>query len=145
MVVVLILSSIVAGLAFSVLTLVQRHMQGIQGNFNNNTELDKLDQLLWLDFNRCQNMTFQPSENRLVFLSAMDTTYYEFHDNNIIKDLDTFPIPLKNRTLYFNGETVGLGKVDALRIETTKLFQERILFVYKQNDAAAFMDSWPLD
>jgi len=51
-IVVLILTTIIVGLAFSVLTLVQKHMRSIQSNFYNTTELKKLETSLWLDFNR---------------------------------------------------------------------------------------------
>ena len=42
MIVVLIITSIVIGMAFSVLRLVQKHMGGIQDNFNRSTELNRL-------------------------------------------------------------------------------------------------------
>tara|TARA_R110002094_G_scaffold202065_1_gene173391 strand:+ start:295 stop:504 length:210 start_codon:yes stop_codon:yes gene_type:complete len=55
MVVVTILTSIIVGIAFSVLSLVQRHMYSIKQNFNNNTELSKLEQALWIDFDMLSN------------------------------------------------------------------------------------------
>ena len=140
MIVVLILTSIVVGLAFSVLTLVQKHMYSIQDNFNRNTELNKLEQSLWLDFNRYPKISYDNINDEVVFSSELDSVSYKFKDNYIIKDLDSFPIQLKSKKLFFDGESIFKGKMDALKLETSKEFQNQLLFVYKQNDAAQFMD-----
>ncbi|MEM9650388.1 MAG: prepilin-type N-terminal cleavage/methylation domain-containing protein, partial [Bacteroidota bacterium] len=50
MLVVLLLTVIVVGLAFSVLNLVQRQMSGIESNYARNTAFDQLKQSLWVDF-----------------------------------------------------------------------------------------------
>ena len=140
MIVVLILTSIVIGLAFSVLSLVQKHMHGIQGNFNRNTELNKLEQSLWLDFNRYSKIRFDDRENELHFSTEIDSVIYKFDEKYIIKDSDTFPIHLQNKTMFFVGDIVIKGKVDALKLEASKTFQNQKLFIFKHNDATLFMD-----
>lgn len=139
-IVVLILTSIVIGLAFSVLTLVQKHMFTIQNNFSNNTELNKLEQSLWLDFNRYSKINYDAVENELRFSTGIDSVTYKFNKNNIVKDLDTFPIQLENKVLFFDGNTITKGNIDAIKLETLKVFQNQYLFIYKQNDATIFMD-----
>lgn len=140
MIVVLILTSIVIGLAFSVLTLVQKHMYSIQNNFTKNTELNKLEQSLWLDFNRYPKISYDELENELQFTSEIDSITYKFKEQYIVKDIDTFPIGLQSKTLFFDGNTIEKGKVDAIKLETSKIFQNQHLFVFKQNDATLFMD-----
>jgi len=140
MIVVLILTSIVVGLAFSVLTLVQKHMYGIQDNFNRNTELNKLEQSLYLDFNRYSEISYDAINDELTFSSELNTLSYKFKKKRIIKDRDTFPIQLKGKTLFFDGEKTTGGKIDALKLETSKVTRNQFLFVYKQNDATQFMD-----
>ena len=140
MIVVLILTSIVVGLAFSVLSLVQKHMYGIQDNFNHNTELNKLKQSLWLDFNRYPKIIYDGTKDELSFISELESVTYKFKDNYIVKKLDTFPITLDRKTKYFNGEISTKGKIDAIKVEASKTFQNQNLFVYKQNDATLFMD-----
>jgi len=139
MIIVLILTSIVVGLAFSVLGLVQKHMNSIQQNYNNTTVLNTLETALWLDFNRYNSIAFDALENELKFATALDSVSYKFYENYIIKAQDTFKIAIENKAFYFVTKLVEEGEVDALKIETTKILQNQKLFVFKQNDASTFM------
>lgn len=140
MVVVLIITTIIVGLAFSVLNLVQKHMLGIQQNFNQKTEFQKLEQLMYLDFNQYPNIKFNEIENELVFISELESIVYRFHDNYIAKELDTFNIKLQNKQLFFDGNKIQSGNVDALKLITTKENRNRTLFVFKTNDATHFVN-----
>jgi len=140
MIIVLILTSIVVGLAFSVLTLVQKHLYGIQDNFNRNTELNKLEQSLWLDFNRYSEINYNALENELRFTNELDSITYKFKEHYIVKGLDSFPIELKSKSLFFGGEFVNKGKIDGLKLEASKTFRYQHLFVFKHNDATQFMN-----
>ena len=140
MIVVLILTSIVVGLAFSVLTLVQKHMKTIQNNFSQNTEINKLKQSLWLDFNRYNKIVFENREDKLVFSTAIDSIVYKINKKYIVRDIDTFNIQFSSKTLFFDGNATEKGHIDAIRLETSKTFQNQKLFIYKQNDATLFMN-----
>ena len=139
MIVVIILTSIVVGMAFSVLSLVQKHMHGIQDNFNKNTELNKLEQSLWLDFNRYSNIQYSNRDEVLNFFTEMDSIVYQFTEDYIIKDIDTFNIHLKQKSFYFDGNTIQNGPVDAIKLEVLKDMQNQSLFIFKQNDATIYM------
>lgn len=139
MIVVLILTSIVVGLAFSVLGLVQKHMLTIQGNYNKNLELNKLETSLWLDFNRYSTISYDALEDRLVLKNELNSISYAFFENYILREQDTFSIQLENKQLYFDGILSKTKSVDALKLKTTKVFQNQELFIFKQNDATAFM------
>jgi len=140
MIVVLILTSIVVGIAFSVLNLVQKQMMGIQRNYTNAMQLNKLETSLWLDFNRYSKITFDDRENELKFSTAIDSITYQFSDKHIIKGLDTFPIPLQQKQFYFDGEPTERNQIDAIKLEAQKNFQNQQLFIFKINDANAFMN-----
>ena len=140
MVVVLILTSIVVGLAFSVLSLVQKHMASIQQNFIKNTELNKLEQSLWIDFNRYSNITYDPLEDEIKFTNAIDSISYQFKDTYIIKATDTFHVQLQSKILFFDGNKVETGPIDALKLETSKALQNQHLFIFKENDATPFIN-----
>lgn len=140
MIVVLILTSIVVGLAFSVLTLVQKQMFAIQENYKKSLELNKLETALWLDFNRYSKITYNEIENELKFSTEIDSISYRFNENGIIKEQDTFSIRLKNKHLYFDGNLSNNSQIDAIKLETTKEFQNQSLFVFKSNDATLYMN-----
>lgn len=140
LIIVIILTSIVVGMAFSVLSLIQKHMYGIQNNFNKNTELNKLDQSLWIDFNRYSKIKYNTIDEALVFSTEIDSITYQFTDEFIIKHNDTFNIKLDKKTFLFNGNEIQKGQIDAVKLETSKDFQNQILFVFKQNDATLFLN-----
>ena len=140
MIVVLILTSIVVGLAFTILSLVQKQMLGIQSNFQANTELRLFEQSLWLDFNRYHEITYDDIETTLEFRSEIDSVSYKFQDKMVIKDRDTFDIPLKTKSFYFDGNSIEKGYLDAIKLETTKTLQNKQLFIFKRNGANAFMN-----
>ena len=140
MVVVLILTSIVVGLAFSVLNLVQKHMAGIQNNFNHAMELNKLEQSLWIDLNRYSKISYDAFNDTLKFTTEIDSVSYQFHETYIVKALDTFPLQLQSKTFFFDGNPMVSGTVDAIKLETSKTFQSQQLFVFKENDATPFIN-----
>ncbi|MDD7886053.1 prepilin-type N-terminal cleavage/methylation domain-containing protein [Flavivirga sp. 57AJ16] len=140
MIIVIIITSIVVGMAFSVLSLVQRHMGSIQSNFNKSTELDKLEQALWIDFNRYAKISYNGMEDKLIFTSEIDTINYKFTKAYIVKGLDTFKLPLQHKTIFFDGQEKQSGFMDAIKLETTKALQSQQLFIYKQNDATQYMN-----
>lgn len=140
MIVVLILTSIIVGMAFSVLALVQKHMQSIQNNFNKSTVLNKLEQSLWLDFNRHSNIKYNELDNELNFTTEIDSVTYKFTEGYIVKNLDTFNIQLQQKTFYFDGYQTHNGQIDAIKLEASKAFQNQQLFIFKQNDATLFMN-----
>ncbi len=136
MIIVLILSSIVVGLAFSVLNLVQTHMLSIQKNYQKNTSLTNLETILCLDFNQHTNITFNSLEHQLTFISPLDTIRYQFSEQYISREKDTFYIPIADKQFYFKGGICSEGKIDAIQLVPKKPFHTHKLFVFKYNDAA---------
>lgn len=140
MVIVMILTTIVVGLAFTVLSLVQRHMWSIQQNFNLNTEFNRLEEVLWIDVNRYNTLTFNETENVLSFKTVVDSIQYRFERNFTVRDQDTFNLEIEQRDFFFNGQKVAKGKIDAIRLELSKKYNNQSIFVFKINDAKQFLD-----
>ena len=140
MIIVLILTSIVVGLAFSVLKMVQKHMIAIQYNYTRSNELKQLETALWLDFNRYSLVTTGSSEDTLNFSTELDSISYRFTDNSIIREQDTFNVVFQTKQFYFNGELADNKKLDAIKLETSMEFENQFLFIFKSNDANTFMN-----
>ena len=70
-VVVLVLTSIVVGLAFMVLSLVQNRVHIIRENLNRNAEINKLKLSMTLDLNRFNIASFSLVDNELKLLSPL--------------------------------------------------------------------------
>ena len=132
----LVITLVVIALAFSVLTLVQKQMGGIEANLEKGTQLELLEQSLWLDFHRFNKLGYSGLENELKFSNELDSITYQFTGDQVIKGVDTFKVPLKVwQPLFLNKETQN-GTIDALLLETT---QGKRVFIYKGNDANQFM------
>ncbi|WP_299524228.1 hypothetical protein [Winogradskyella sp.] len=140
MVIVMIITSIVVSLAFTVLSLVQRHMWSIQHNFNLNTEFNRLEEALWIDTNHFNTIRVNAKQNTIKFKTLLDSTTYHFEKDYTLRDKDTFYIPIAHKTLFFNGNEVANGKLDAIRLELSKKYNDQQIFVFKINDAKHFID-----
>ncbi|WP_046758578.1 hypothetical protein [Kordia jejudonensis] len=140
MIIVVLLTVIVVGLAFSVLQLVQKHMYAIKNNFENSTQVTLLEQSLWIDANRSNSIQYDDYTNTLHFISEVDTVTYHFEKEYIRKELDTFSIHIANTLFYFEGKETTNRKIDAFKLTTEKEFQHRVIFISKRNDATIYMN-----
>jgi len=140
LIIVLILTSIVVGLSFSVLALVQKQMLSIQENYNKNLELNKLQTALWIDFNRYPTIRYNSIENDLMLKNELDSVFYKFHKDFILKNNDTINVQIETKQFYFDGEISKTNQLDAIKLTTSKDYQNRELFIYKKSDAASYMN-----
>ncbi|WP_040278284.1 hypothetical protein [Psychroserpens damuponensis] len=140
MLIVIIISSIITSLAFTVLNLVNRNMWAIQENLKVNTEFSKLEESLWIDMNRYQNIVFLESKNQMIFNSIIDSLTYKFHSEYIVKGMDTFNVKIENKLFFFNGNETETDRIDAVKLELSKQYRSQQLFVFKRNDAIQFMN-----
>ena len=140
MIVVLLITSIIVGMAFSVLNLVQRQMSGIGSIYDVKTETNKLRQSLWMDFYTYPNVFYEAKEERLYFGNELEMKFYELQENMLVTEKDTFRIQLESAAFYFDNLEVFLGEIDAVRLQTGKEAGNRQIFVYKQNTATTYLN-----
>ncbi|WP_190808413.1 type II secretion system protein J [Flagellimonas sp. S3867] len=141
MLVVLLLTIIVVGLAFSILGLVQKQMFGIQENYEHKTAGNLLRQALWVDFNSHSQIMLSEKTGSIQLSNEMGGMYYSFYEDYIVRDLDTIYTDFKLGKLYFEGDEVFEGSIDALELSTDgEKENNKRIFVYKKNAAADFMN-----
>lgn len=140
LIVVIIITSIVVGLAFSILRLVQNQIFSIRQNFENTTEVRKLEQSLTLDFNRYKTINYDPIKDILYFSTPINFTNYQFENDFVVKELDTFQVSINRKNLYKMGEIVNDGKIDGVKLFCSKKSQSRELFIFKQNAAIDYIE-----
>lgn len=139
--VVMIITVIVVGMAFSVLRLVQKQIHAIQTNFERTSSLALFEQRLWQDFNERNTIRFSEKENSLLLESEMDTVVYFFQEKYILRNKDTIKLKLVVNKLFFKGKEVKEGDVDALSISAKAEIPDYEIFVSKKNDLTFFMNS----
>lgn len=140
MLVVLLITAIVVGMAFSILNLVQRQMHGIEGNYERNTELNLLKQSLWIDFNQFDGIWYLEEKNELLFTNELKEIKYSIKEKMVIKELDTFHIQLTASDFYFKGDLQKKGEIDALNIQTAEKYGSQRVFVFKKNAAISYLN-----
>lgn len=139
MIVVLLITIIVVGLAFSVLRLVQQQMGGMQKNYELGTEVNLLRQSLSIDFATYPLSTYDNKTNTLRFENELGYKEYIFENDRIIQEIDTFSIRLKTKTFYLNGREFASGQIDALQLQTTQEQGSKIIFMHAENAADEYM------
>ena len=132
--VVMIITAIVVGMAFSVLRLVQKQIYTIQKNYNKSTDLSLFEQRLWQDFNEYNQIQFDEKVNKLILISEMDTITYSLQNDFILRDKDTIKLKLVIDKILMEGKLIKNGDVDAMSISGEAELPNYKIFVSKKND-----------
>lgn len=138
--VVMIITAIIVGMAFSVLRLVQQQIRTIEMNFEKTSSLALFEQRLWQDFNEMSSLQFNSKENSLLMVSEMDTIVYSFQENYIVRNTDTIKLRLTTSQLLFEGKEVQEGTIDAILISGKVELPDYDIFVSKKNDLTYSMN-----
>ncbi len=140
MIVVLMITIIVVGLAFAVLNLVQKQMGGIAQNYEKNTEMNLLRQALWIDFNTYPDIYFDGEANILHCENELQYVNYIFEEERLIREKDTFQLKLDNISFFYEGILKPEGSIDAMELMTSKETGGKTIFIYHENAASKYMD-----
>ena len=138
--VVMIITAIVVGMAFSVLRLVQNQIHAIETNFEKTSSLALFEQKLWQDFNELHVVQYNANNSRLLMESEMDTVLYSFQENYTLRNKDTLKLKLKINKLFFKGKAVKDGSIDAISISGKAELPDYEIFVSKKNDLTLSMN-----
>lgn len=139
MLVVLVISSIVVGLALTVLNLVQKQLNSISNNYTKNTEIRLLERALVYDFQR-YNLFYNNKNNQLMGHSIKDTVLYSFKENFVLRNKDTIKASIYKSTIYLDGNMVKGKAIDAIELQLSKEFSEKKLFISKIKDASFYLN-----
>ena len=139
--VVMIITAIVVGMAFSVLQMVQKQVHLISKNLDKSANLSLFEQKLWQDFNEFSYLEFNKKENTLTMKSEIDSVLYYFDDAYVMRNKDTIKLKLAIETTFFEGTTISEGAIDAVSISGEKEFPDYKIFVSKKNDATLSMNT----
>lgn len=138
--VVLIISSIVISLAFLILSMVQKQVATIQKNVNIKQQIQFIDRMLWKDFNQ-YSVSYNDKEDKLICTSPIDSLTYKFYDTFVLRNKDTLPIEILNKTLFLDGKEVSSGVIDAIQLETPPVFGNTEIFIFKSKDASFYINN----
>ncbi len=138
--VVMIITAIVVGMAFSVLRLVQKQIHTIQTNFEKTSTLVLFEQKLWQDFNEPHTIIYDNQRQILLMTSEIDTVMYSFQEKFTMRNLDTIKLKINTNKVFFKGKEIKAGTVDAITLFAETELPDYQIFVSKKNDLTLFMN-----
>lgn len=140
--VVMIITAIVVGIAFTVLRMVQKQIRAAQSNFDKTAGLALFEQTLWQDFNKCPTIKYSHVQNSLMLESDIDSVIYRFTADYTLRNADTIKLRLTPKLFFFNGENVDEGIIDAISISAETELPKYSIFVSSPKDAALLMNNY---
>lgn len=138
--VVMIITAIVVGMAFSVLRLVQKQISTIQRNLDKTSTLALFEQKIWQDFNEPHAIIYDDARQILVMTSDIDTVIYSFQKQYSLRNQDTIKLKITLNKIFFKGKEIKSGPVDAMTILAETELPDYQIFVSKKNDVTFFMN-----
>lgn len=144
MLVVLIITAIVVGLAFSVLSLIKKQVYKLQIDTDKKIQYNLVKNKLYFDFNK-RSKAYIIDEDSYMLKNEIDSSFYTFKDNLLIlNEKDTILKNIKEINFFYKNREVKKGKIDAIKLvieERKGIFNS--IFVYKYNDATDLNDLQP--
>ena len=135
MIVVLVIASLVISISILVLNLIQKQIHDLTAGYENKTEIRLLERALLNDFNSME-MSIEVTSNKLNGFSEISETRYEFLENYVVRNRDTFLVKIDEKHFYLDNRKVEFGPVDAMDL---KIGRNKV-FLYKQKAAAFYMN-----
>lgn len=140
--VTMVVTTIVAGLALTVLTLFKGNLQLIENNYSQSTQKDLLEQQLTIDFNRYSQKIYNKQKEVLFLKNPLDSIFYKFSEKGLLRNLDTIYSGELQKRGYFKGKEIQEGTVDGLKVEFLKDKQRSFIFIYAEEDAQQVIGSY---
>lgn len=128
--IVIVITSVVIGLALSILKMLQRHTSDIQKHYRANNEINLLNQKLTIDFANYTDIKWDLENEQLVFSTPIKKRSLSIKDTLI----EGYQLNIKEKYFYFLGKETPEGAIDALKLILDFKGKNRTIFVYKRND-----------
>jgi prepilin-type N-terminal cleavage/methylation domain-containing protein len=134
--VVLVITSIVMAIAFSVLRLVTQQYTAINVRYKERTEIQKLKQRLISDLDKAYQVSWDDTEQQLYIDGGEGVAInYEWTEGYLLRNTDTLSDKTAAIRLFYLGNEVKEGMIDGLEIELIPSGQPIRLFVSRKLDA----------
>lgn len=139
MMVVLVITTVVVGMAFAVLNLVQRQMGSIETIYVIKTDINQLRQSLWIDFSRYDYIAVDQKSNKIMLSNELESRQYEIINGSSIRT-ENLEMEFESIEYYFDNQKVVQGEIDAISIITSKDTGHQEVFVFKQNTPVTYIN-----
>lgn len=139
--VVLVITSIVIAIAFTVLRLVTQQFTAIRSRYEERTEVTKFKQRLLFDFNKASDVSWSEQNQELDITIQDEVIQYEITPDYVLRDIDTIPFKIQSTSFYYLGDQVEEGTIDGLALDITISGRPIHFFVSRRVDAQHTMEA----
>ena len=133
LIVVMIITGIVVGLAFSVLRIVQKQISVISKDNEKAVQVVFLEEMLWHDFNQMQTVR-SLGPDRLIMKSEIDSVTYHFQETVVLRNNDTIRVKAVIDDVFYETLKSNPGEIDAVAVSCESEIKGYKIFVFKKND-----------
>jgi len=133
--IVLAITTIVIGIAFSALTLVTKQYNAMRDAYGYRTTVLQFKQQLLLDFDTAKDIHWEATEEILFIQGATQNISYEWNTDFIVRDTDTLNVGIEEALFLNNGKEVENGYIDGLALDCVTKGKRTRLFVSRKTDA----------
>lgn len=133
--VVLAITAIVIGIAFSVLTLVTKQYNAMRDGYAFRSEVVKLKQRLSLDFNTASSANWNPKDEQLILFHREENIIYSWSPEYVIRNTDTLNLPIIEAIPMRQGLEVEKGVIDGLKLRASQGREDTHIFISREVDA----------
>ncbi len=133
--VVLVITSIVVGIAFAVLNLVTLQLNAIRTTYARSTEVAKFKQRLLYDFDAASTVVWDLEHQHLEITTPSQHITYEVLPDYVLRDSDTLSFKVKHIDFYYQGDTVKEGSVDGMNVALEMAKKHVQFFVSRRSGA----------
>ena len=129
LVIVLALTVIIVGIAFSVLKLVNLQLLSIKKSYEKNSEFLHFQQQLKNDMDSANKMYFNYGEDQLSIHKEDRIINYFLISNRISREDEMISLEFEKWTFFNNGKEVVMGNADAVQFTTKSNNMELFFFI----------------
>ncbi len=139
MLIVLVITTIVVGLAFGVLRLISQQYTQVKLVYERENEIALLRQMLTQDFKGTISLETSPGDLQLKIEKAQDTVVYVLEEHVLERNNEKVMIGVDRLQAYRDGIIVRRGQIDGLLLKIGEAGRVKTIFVSKMNSAKESM------
>lgn len=131
--IVLAISAITMGLAFSVLDIVKQNINEIREKNDQNSNIQSLELALRHSFNEHGKVEYLDEIKTLKYSNGLGKKTMLLKNDTIFFSSDSTGVGIKNTTFFFRGLPVKEGRIDAIKLYLNSELHD-YLFIRQYND-----------
>ena len=138
--VTMIITVIVVGMAFAVLRYVNQTIYKIEKNYKRINDLLLFEERLALDMSNAGIVIVERSRNRVYMINEISTTRYQFGKAFVLRNSQKIDLTLEISEVYLNGQSSLKDTITGISVNCGREFPDYNIHVSRSNDCSVQMN-----